>query len=110
VNKPPAQTILRWLRDNGLKLGALTSHDTRALLAAAQIAELWISADYGNRPKCASAFRSVVEQMQESTRILAFHAIAHVGDWCHRWQLWKEAELPAVNGPECKFGPRRAEA
>ena len=110
ANKPKAQTILKWLKDNGIPLGALTSHDASALLAAVQVAELWIRGDYGNRKFSEVAFRSVVEQMQESTQYMAFHAIAHVGDWCHRWELWRNAELSQEvlkHVPECKFGPVR---
>jgi hypothetical protein len=107
--KPAAATILTWLRNNDMSLGALTSHDTAALLAATQIAELWIRGDYGNRKSSAVAFSNVVMQMQEGTRFLAFHAIAHVGDWCHRWELWQQAGLSKPIGPECKYGPRRRE-
>jgi hypothetical protein len=113
MNKPPAQTILRWLRDNGIKLGALTSHDKRALLAATQIAECWICGDNTNRPMAEVAFRNTVLQMQEKTRFMAFHAIAHVGDWCHRSQLWHAAELPegdVLGRPECSYGPRKEAA
>lgn len=109
MKKPPAQTILRWLKENGIRLGALTSHDTAALLAAVQVADLWIRGDYGNRKFSEKAFHGVVMQMQDSTKFLAFHAIAHVGDWCHRWELWRAAELPETvlaHVPECAFGPR----
>ena len=54
------------------------------------------------------AFRSCVIQMQDSTKFMAFHAIAHCGDWCHRWELWRDADLPGqvlAGAPECKFGP-----
>lgn len=107
--KPPAQTVIKWLRENGIPLGALTSHDTAALLAATQIAELWVRGDYGHRINSAAAFQLVVQQMQPKTQFMAFHAIAHVADWCHRWELWKQAELPKdvlEHVPECKFGPR----
>jgi hypothetical protein len=71
------------------------------------VAELWIRGDYENRPRSAVAFREVVLQMQPELRYTAFHAIAHVGDWCHRAELWTEASLPDLHGiPACKFGPR----
>ena len=110
AHKPAAQTIFPWLRENGMRLGALTDHDAKALLAAVQVAELWLRGDHANRELSAVAFRNVVMQMQDSTRYLAFHAIAHVGDWCHRWELWRAAGLAAPVGcPECKYGPRRAD-
>ena len=110
MRKPPAQTIFRWLRDNEMRLGGLTDHDASALLAAVQVAELWIRGDAENREKSAAAFGEVVGQMQPQMRYLAFHAIAHVGDWCHRWELWMAAGLLAQdlqNVPECAFGPKR---
>lgn len=113
MNKPKAQTVLKWLRENGIPLGALTSHDTAALLAATQIADLWVRGDYGNRILSAAAFRSVVMQMQDSTRFMAFHAIAHCGDWCHRWELWRASGLSPGNieyMPECKCGPEKLPA
>jgi hypothetical protein len=110
MKKAAAQTILPWLKHNGIPLGALTHHDVAALFAAVQIAELWIRGDYDYRNLSRVAFYSVVMQMQESTRHMAFHAIAHVGDWCHRPELWYEAGLSilASGYPECTFAPRRA--
>jgi hypothetical protein len=106
-NQTASQTILKWLRENKIPLGALTSHDTAALLAAVQIANLWIRGDTTrNRIDSAKAFGLIVCQMQETTRFMAFHSIAHVGDWCHRPQLWHQAELPPLyRVPECYFGP-----
>jgi hypothetical protein len=110
MNKPHAQTVLKWLKENGIKLGALTSHDTAALLASVQIAELWIRGDYGNRKRSEVAFKAIVEQMQPQTQFMAFHAIAHPSDWCYRWELWRNAGLSQdvlKNVPECAFGPRK---
>lgn len=90
-----------------MKLGALTHHDTTALLAATQVAALWIHG--GDEQAIASAFRSIVLEMQPHTRYLAFHAIAHVGEWDNRAQLWHLAQLPqedVLGRPECKYGPR----
>lgn len=109
MRKPHAQTLLKWLRDNGMRLGALTDHDTRCLLAAVQIAEVWICSS--DREPIAEAFARVVMQMQDSTKYLAFHCVAHVADWCHRGQLWRESGLPfsvLENRPECTFGPQKA--
>jgi hypothetical protein len=84
------------------------SQDVAALEAAVQIANLWIRGDFDSRTLSARAFGDVVMQIQETTRYMAFHSIAHVGDWCHRRELWRDAGLPAPLGcPECKFGPRR---
>lgn len=109
-NQTKSQTILKWLRENGIKLGALTSTDTRALYAATHIADCWICGDSHGRPLAEVAFRNTVLQMQKHTQFMAFHAIAHVADWCHRWELWNAAELPAdvlQNVPECLYGPRK---
>jgi hypothetical protein len=109
-NQTYSQTILKWLRQNGIKLGALTSTDTRALYAAVHIADCWICGDLHGKPLAAAAFRNTVLQMQKHTQFMAFHAIAHVGEWCHRWELWHEAELPKEvleHVPECSYGPRK---
>jgi hypothetical protein len=119
--KPPAATIFTWLRNNKIPLRALTSHDAAALQAAVQIADLWLRGDHENRDLSAVAFHNAVMQMQPKTRYMAFHAIAHPGDWCHRWELWSHARLPIAGTPEegrpentvpycpeCAYGPRRA--
>lgn len=109
-NQTPSQRILRWLRDNEIPLGALTSHDTAALRAATEIAELYIRGDFGNRERSVVAFREVVLQMQVSTQFFAFHAIAMVGDWHHRGEVWLNAGLSdsvLANKPECAFAPKR---
>lgn len=106
--KPAAATVLSWLKGNGIGLGALTSHDTACLLAAVQIAAVWIRGDSDSKDSASAAFKNIVEQMQPRTRFMAFHAIAHVGEWSHRWALWMDAGLLAhdlQNVPECKFGP-----
>lgn len=108
MKKPAAQTVLKWLRENGIPLGALTSHDTAALFAAVQIAELWARGDADNQHGAAAAFQLVVCQMQTHTRYMAFHAVAHVADWCHRGELWAQANLSfdwVIGRPECAFGP-----
>lgn len=104
-----SQRLFKWLRDNEIKLGALTDHDARALRAAAEIAEAWLSGDYRNRKLSELAFNNMVLQMQPTTRFMAFHSIAMAGDWCHRWELWRNAGLPPLpaNTPECLFGPKK---
>lgn len=105
MTKPPAQTIFTWLRLNKIPLGGLTSQDAAALQAATHIAALWLQGDDKNREASAKAFQLVVEQMQRKVQITAFHAIAHVGDWSHRQELWFQAGLGLPQGPECYFGP-----
>lgn len=86
-------------------LGALTHTDGRALRAAVQVAELWCY-DRSN-PSLAKAFAVCVQQMQPSTRYLAYHAIAHVGNWEDRAVLFIMGELEQPVGcPECKFASR----
>jgi hypothetical protein len=111
--KPYCQSIFPWLKANlGTRcLAPFTSQDFAAFQAAVQIAELWARSDYESRAAAAQAFGLVVQQMQEKVRYFAFHSVAHVADWGHRWQLWREAELSmeAIKGvPECKFGPKPA--
>lgn len=105
-----SQRILKWLRANGIPLGALTSHDTAALRAATEIAELWSRGGGEGQRNSAIAFGKVVQQMQETTQFMAYHAVAMVADWSHRDELWIEAELPKhvlERKPECAFWPRR---
>lgn len=102
ATKPPAQTIGKWLRDNGHSLGALTGQDWRALRAAVQVADLWLNADYEGQTQAAIAFNACVRSMQRSTWYLAFHSIAHVGDWSHRITLWNAAQMPPlIHIPRC---------
>lgn len=103
--QPPAATLSRWLRDNlGPCLGGLTGQDWPALRAAVQIVELWVSSDHEGRRGAAQAFRCVVLCMQPNLRWLAYHAIAHVGSWSHRDDLWNAAGLPVLQHvPRCKF-------
>lgn len=84
-----------WLKANlGPRcLAPLTGTDARALIAAVQIVELWSE---GRSASAAQSFRLVVLEMQQHTRGLAYHAIAHVMDWSHRQELWIAAGLPEV--------------
>lgn len=104
--EPPCKTLLPWLRANLGKrcLAPLTGTDARALAAAVQIAELWTVAD--ERRPVAAAFGLVVgSSMQASTQYLAYHAIAHVGDWSFRRELWEMAGLPPIHPRLCAFEP-----
>ncbi len=105
-NKPAAQTIGPWLKNNLGKrcMAGCTSTDVRALHAAVHIAELWLNSD--DRPAVAAAFGVIVRQMQEALWYLPYHATAHVGDWGHRYALWHQAGLPDIRVPLCKFGPQ----
>ena len=102
--KPAAQTIVRWLRDNGMPLGGLTGNDARALRAAVQLVELIGYA--GPSAELLQAFASCVGEMQESQRFLAFHSVAHVLNWEDRARYWHAAGLPDLGPiPVCKFSP-----
>lgn len=110
-NDPYSKTVFRWLKANlGPKcLAPCTGQDMPAIRAAVHLAELWCASDDEGRAAAADAFRSVVTAMQPSTRYLAFHCIAHAGDWGHRFELWRAANLPAEwlsGAPDCSFAPR----
>lgn len=79
--KPPAATVGNWLRENGHPLGGLTGQDWPALKAAVQVAQLWLSSDFDGQQQAALAFGHCVRAMQPHLWYLAYHAIAHVGDW-----------------------------
>lgn len=98
-NKPVSATIARWLRENGHRLGGLTGQDWPALKSAVHIVELWCASDDSGRRHAAKAFGCVVLAMQPQLRYLAYHAIAHVGDWSHRQELWFDAGLEPLDPP-----------
>lgn len=106
TTKVPSQSISGWLKANlgNRCLAGCTSTDIRALRAAVQIADLWLNSD--DRRAVAGAFAVVVRQMQDGLWHLPYHAIAHVGDWSHRSELWRQAGLPDIRVPVCKFGPQ----
>jgi hypothetical protein len=91
---PTCKGLLKWLKLNGLSLGALTGTDSRALGAAVHILELH---NYGGNGEELEAFRIVVEHMQPSTREFAYHAVAYVGEWDYRAKVWALAGLPALD-------------
>lgn len=103
--KPVCQTLLPWLKANLGKhcLAPMTSVDGCALRAAVQIIELYA---YESRPQILNAFGTVVLSMQESTRELAYHAIAHVMDWPDRGRVWSLAGLAAIRVQSCAFEPQ----
>lgn len=106
--RPTAQTVVKWLRDNGQPLGGLTGCDAQALRAAVQIVELYA---YTRGDDLAQAFGTVVRQMQPEMRFLAYHSIAHVLDWRDRARVWAQAGLePLGSIPECTYGPRQMPA
>jgi hypothetical protein len=92
--KASCDELLKWFKDNpnlpGLSLGALTGTDHRALAAAVHLLELYAG---GGNTNTLDAFRIVVNQMQPSTRVFAFHAIAFLLDWSDRSRIWHEAGL-----------------
>lgn len=82
-------------------LAGLTGTDARALLASVQIVELWT---INNSIFCLEAWGQVVVQMQESTRHLAYHAVAQVANWEDRRKFWPLAFGPLPTG-RCRFEP-----
>lgn len=108
-NKPAAATVLKWLRDNGHSLAALTSQDTRALLASVQIVPLWGPYER-NSSQIAAAWGACVREMQSHTQQFAFHAVAHIYDWSTRFQLWRAAGFEELPQPcyRCKYEPEGA--
>lgn len=110
AQKPYAATIGPWLTAN-LRKGwsaPLTGQDWPALKAIVEIVNTWTSSDGEGREHCVAAFRAMVLTMQPGCRYLAFHAVAHVADWSHRWQIWRAAGLDdalVIGKPGCKYGP-----
>lgn len=96
MSKPttPGADIAKWLRANGLNLGALTGQDWPALRASAEILAYYARSDSEAEPHLLSAFRSVVMVMQPHCRRFAYHAIAAAMDWHARPIIWTRAGLP----------------
>lgn len=107
-----AETVIDWLRENEVLSGGVTHHDRACLRACAEVALVWLRGDMQHRKLSAEAFGRLVAQMQFSQWAVAYHVVAHVGDWGHRAQLWVEAGLPTLALLACKFGPesRKVEA
>jgi len=87
--------IVSWLWSNlgRAAVAPITGTDAKALFAAAGIVNLW---GYSKSRKSAEAFGLVVQEMQPSTRELAYHIIAAETDWSFRAQLWAQAGLPPL--------------
>jgi hypothetical protein len=103
--KPPAETVLDWLRSNlgDRSLAPLTGCDTRALRASVQIIEQY---GYDRHEDVLRAFRHVVSRMQLHTRELAYHAIAHPLDWSDREKVWRASGLARFDLKlTCSFEP-----
>ena len=103
TQKPPCQTVLPWLKANlgPHALAPLTGQDARALAVAVQAIELYASCDYSAEVRSLPAFACAVNCMQESTRHLAYHSIAHILDWGDRSKLWARAGLETINAGRC---------
>jgi len=93
--KPVCQTVRPWLKANlgNHCLAPLTGTDAAALDAAVHLVELF---SLNPNRATAIAFGATVLQMQEATRELAYHAIAHVMDWRDRSRLWELAGMEPI--------------
>jgi hypothetical protein len=98
---------MTWLQANLGKrcLAPLTGTDAKALTAAIHIIELY---SYHREDQVLVAFRNIIMCMQETTRELAYHAIAHVMDWSDRNEIWCRAGLSTFSFPlrRCAFEPK----
>ena len=103
--KPKCQSVLPWLRANlgPHALAPLTGQDARALSVAVQAIALYAACDYSAEVRSLQAFACAVNCMQESTRHLAYHSIAHILDWSDRARLWERAGLQAINVGRCAY-------
>lgn len=104
--KQACVTIRPWLKANlgPSALAPLTGQDSRALSVAVQALSLYSSCDYRAEVRALSAFHSAVMCMQESTRVLAYHSIAHLLNWSDRPIIWERAGLARLeNVGRCKF-------
>lgn len=106
-----SKEIIKWLQANlgGRHATAgLTSTDTHALVTATNLSNL-ISYESAP-PRLFQAYGAIVEEMQPTTRHLAFHAIACELDWSHRMMIWARAGLTDGRGrgpaSRCEFEPR----
>jgi hypothetical protein len=126
---PAAARVIPWLRCNlGREVTAmLTNGDADAIMAAAQVAELYqrvrqdrqslasmrgfLGPDAADAAKhlsgcVAEAFYACVMAMQPKCREMAYHAIAMVDNWSARPTWWYEAGLEPIAKPMvCKYEP-----
>lgn len=103
------KTVRRWLKDNLGKYccAPLTTQDALALDAAIHIIHLWTWTSGAELPQ---AYANVVRMMQPHTRELAYHAVAHIGDWHDRDRLWNLSGLePLGRVSVCAYEPGGAE-
>lgn len=105
-----AITLIPWLRANLGKrvLAPMAGADMPALLAAVQLINLYAET---HDTTLLHALPDIVLNMQESTRELAYHAIAHVMDWPDRARIWSLVGLPEITRPMlCKYEPATRES
>jgi hypothetical protein len=104
--QPPCVTVLPWLKANlgPCCLGCLTGYSARALSAAVQIIAAYNSSDSRSEKALLTAFREIVLTLDPPERELAYHAIAHIGEWSSRDIVWRLAELPPLESVSvCKY-------
>ncbi len=97
-SEPNCLTAREWLCENlgSNCLNPLTGTDDRALSAAVHVLDLY---QRGGSDSLLRAFGLIVENMQPSTRELAYHVIAYVTDWSFRDSIWEQAGLRKVVKP-----------
>jgi hypothetical protein len=103
MKTPPE--LSKWLSANlgPRSLAPLTSHDWDALLASVALCKL---ISYPSAPgELFAAYGSIVSQMQEHTRHLAYHAIACELDWSHRAMIWELAGFLERPTTVCCYEP-----
>ena len=90
MSKPYCVTARTWLKENqGPRCFAgFTSQDAVAFDAVVQLAALW---QYTRREVVAVSFGETVRLMQGKYWHLAFHVVAHIGNWEDRAALWSAA-------------------
>lgn len=102
--KQPAQSILTWLRANlgPRHLAPLTSTDTAALRAIAQVAQV---AAFTRLSDITPSLLPLIKLMQSHTQHLAYHAIAHSLDWSDRDRVWTACGFTERPLSVCAFEP-----
>ena len=79
-----------WLRANGEDLAPLTGQDSAALLAIANVWELFPRADGAGREACIVAVRALLGAMQPKCRHITRLLIARAMDWSDVDVLWPQ--------------------
>jgi hypothetical protein len=98
-------TIIKWMKANGLPTKGTTDHDLACLAAATEVARVWVRGSTDWRELSARCFGQLVAQMTPPAWGLAYHVVAHVGDWGHRAELWAMAGLPETSTSRAEFEP-----